>query len=101
MILNMKLLLKMASFWFLYEEYKALVRGKKYILNLKRANLRATIELICKEKDTDVKKELLTLKQLYKKFGIVNYGLDEFFVNKIISVEQSYNSIYLFISTRY
>ena len=78
---------KMACFWPLYEKYKRLLQGKKYILDLKRTDSRTVIEVICNEKDMYVEKHLFTLNELYKKFDVLNYGFDDFFVTEIISAK--------------
>ena len=90
----------MACFWPLYEEYKRLLQGKNYILDLKRMDSRTVIEIICNEKDMYVEIELFTRNEFYKKFDVVNYGFDEFFVTEIISVKQNYDSTYHFASNR-
>ena len=90
----------MACFWPLHEEYKRLLQGKNYILNLKRTDSRTVIKVICNGKDMYVEKELFTVNELYKKFDVVNYGFDEFFVTEIISVKQNYDSTYHFVSNR-
>ena len=73
---------------------------KNYGLDLKRTDSRTVIEVTCNEKDRYVEKELFNLDELYKKFGVVDYGFDEFFVIKIISVKQDYHSTYHFVSNR-
>lgn len=91
----------MACFWPLYEEYKMILQGKNCLLNLKRTDSKNIIKVVCNEKNMCIEKELFTLNELYKKFNIVDYGFDEFFVVEIISIKQSYDYMCRSVSNRF
>ena len=78
----------MACFWSLYEDYRNILAGKNWIIDIKRKDVGATIKIVAKESTVNVNEQLKILNDLYMKHDIKNYGFNNFIVKEIISIRK-------------